>query len=195
MAWSFGIHFSSSSTLATVETDWLAQMSSAWTNGSHGVDTLFPTATILETVKTAQLTVVTISGVDKIREVATQEDNPALAGLSANASLPDQNVILVSLRTGLPGRENRGRIHLPAPDVTLVTAGELGTTPTTRVSTAIAALLTGMGGAGHQAVVLTSVKTKAGTAVGSFRSINFPETDRIIRTLRARARPRVAVYL
>jgi hypothetical protein len=193
--WSFTINFSSSATVATVETDWLAQMSSAWTNGTHGIETLFPSGTILETTSTAQLAIVHIGTVDKLREVATREDNPALAGTSANAALPDQNAILVSLRTDLPGKENRGRIHLPAPDVTLVTAGELGTTPTTRVSTAIAALLTGMGGAGHQAVVLTAVLTKAGTPVGNTRSINFPETDRIIRTVRARNKSRKAIYL
>lgn len=193
--WSFTINFSSSATVATVETDWLAQMSSAWTNGTHGIETLFPVATVLETVSTAQLAIVTVGTVQKLREVATREDNPALPGTSANAALPDQNAILVSMRTDLPGKENRGRIHLPAPDVTLVTAGELGTTPTTRVSTAIAALLTGMGGAGHQAVVLTAVLTKIGTPVGNTRSINFAETDRIIRTVRARNKSRKAVYL
>ncbi len=194
-SWSFRINFSSSSAAAAVEADWLAQITSFWTNGSHGVETLFPTATVLETTSTTSLTLVSISGVDKLRSGVIVSDNPALAGTSANAGLPDQNAVLVSLRTGLSGREARGRIHLPAPDETLVTTGELGTTPTTRVSTAMAALLSGMGGAGHQAVVLTYVKPKTGTAVGSTRSITFAETDRVVRTLRGRVKSRQAVYL
>lgn len=194
-AWSTGLHFSSSASVATVEADWLAQSISLWTNGTHGLETLFPTTTLLETTETSQLSIVTVGAVQKLRAVAVRSDNPALPGTSANASLPDQNTILVSLRTDLPGKENRGRMHLPAPDETLVTAGELGTTPTTRVSTAIAALLSGMGGAGHQAVVVTAVQSKIGTPVGNTRSINFAETDRVIRSQRGRTKSRVAVYL
>lgn len=193
--WSFTMNFSSSASLATVENDWLTQVSSFWTNGTHGVETLFPVATVLETTSTAQLSIVTVGAVQKLREVGKRTDNPALPGTSVNASMPDQNVILVSLRTDLPGKENRGRIHLPAPDVTLVTAGELGSTPATRVTTATTALLSGMGGAGHQAVVLTAVLTKIGTPVGNTRSINFAETDRIVRTLRGRNKSTVAVYV
>lgn len=193
--WSVTMNFSSSAALATVETDWLAQASSFWTNGTHGVETLFPVATTLETTTTAQLSIVTVAGIQKLREVGKRSDNPALPGTSANASMPDQNAILVSLRTDLPGKENRGRIHLPAPDVTLVTAGELGSTPATRVTTATAALLSGMGGAGHQAVILTAVLTKAGTPVGNTRSVNFAETDRVVRTVRGRTKSRAAVYV
>lgn len=194
-SWSFRMNFSSSSPVATVEADWLAQITSLWTNGSHGIETLFPTATVLETTRTASLVVVTIAGVDKLRETAVSLDSPALAGTSANASLPDQNAIVVSLRTAVPGREGTGRVRLPAPDETLVTTSELQSTPSTRVSTAFNALLSGMGGAGHQAVILTAVKTKAGTAVGSFRNVNNAETDRVIRNLRIRTKSRKAVYV
>lgn len=194
-AWSFRIYHSSSSSVATVEADWLTQVTSFWTNGSHGVETLFPTGTILEQTKTEQITVVTISGVDKLRSVGQVFDNPALAGTSANASLPDQNVVLVSQRTAVPGREGRGRFHLPAPDETLVTAGEMGTTPTTRVTTASIALRTGMGGSGHTQVLVTAVKPKTGTAVGTTRAVTFEETDRVVRTLRGRVKSRKAVYL
>lgn len=194
-SWSFRMNFSSTAPIATVENDWLTQVTSSWTNGSHGIETLFPTATVLETTRTAQLAVVTIGTVDKLRETSVRSDNPALAGTSANASMPDQNAILVSLRTALPGRENRGRIHLPAPDVTLVTASELSSVSATRVSTSFIALLGGMGGSGHQMVVLTATKSKAGTAVGSTRSVTTIETDRIVRTVRARNKRERAVYV
>lgn len=194
-AWSMRIHYSSTATLSTVEADWLAQVDSFWTNGSHGVETLFPTGTTVAQTKTESLAVVPVGAVDKIRATGLLFDNPALAGTSSNASLPDQNVILVSLRSITPGREGRGRFHLPAPDETLVTTGELGSTPATRVTTAANALRSGMGSAGHTEVVLTYTKTKIGSPVGSFHAVVDEETDRVIRTLRGRVKSRKAVYI
>jgi hypothetical protein len=193
--WSISIGHSSSASVSAVESDWAAQVSSAWTNGTHGIETLFPTATVLDVTRTDALHLVTISGVDKLRVNGVAQDTLTLAGTSANPSLPEQNAVLVSERTVFPGREGRGRVHLPAPDVTLVTAGELGTTPTTRVSTAMEALRAGMAAAGHQPVIITYKKTLIGTPVGNTRDITFVETDRIIRTVRARNKSRTAVYL
>lgn len=192
--WSFRMHMSSAASVSQVELDWATQINSAWTNGSHGVDTLFPTATVLDLVKTSQLAIVTVGAVQKLRATLIAQDVVSLPGTSANASLPDQNVILVSLRTATPGKEGRGRIHLPAPDETLVTAGEMGATPTTRVSTSIEALRAGMASAGHTPVVVTEVLTKIGTPVGTFKPITLVETDRVIRTLRGRVKSRAAVY-
>jgi len=193
--WSFSIHFSSGHTTAQVEADWLAQASSFWTNGAHGVDTLFPVATTLQTTRTASLAVVAVGPINKLREQQVVFDNPALAGTSANPSLPDQNAILVSLRTAVPGRVGRGRIHLPAPDETLVVASELTAVSATRVSTSVQALLTGMGAAGHQAVLVTAVLTKTGVPVGNVTNVNFAETDRIVRTMRTRNKRERAVYV
>lgn len=194
-AWSLRLHFTSTASLAGIEADWLAQFTSFWTNGSHGVETLFPTGTTVTQTKSESLTVVTVGAVDKIRATGQAFDVTALAGASSNAALPDQNVVLVSLRTATPGREGRGRFHLPAPDETLVTAGLLGSTPTTRVTTASTALRTGMGAAGHTEALVTYTKTKIGTAVGSFTVVNKEETDQVIRTLRGRVKSRQASYL
>lgn len=193
--WSLRTHFASSSTTGQVEIDWLAQVTSAWTNGTHGIETLFPTATTLQTTKTEKLQVFTVGTVDKLRAIEFGLDNPALAGTSSNAALPDQNATLVSLLTGLPGKENRGRFRLPAIDETLVTTGVIGTTPATRVSTACNALRTGMGAAGHTMVVVTYKVTKIGTPVGSNRPITACETDRVVRTLRGRVKSKKAIYV
>lgn len=193
--WSTRLHYSSTAALATVEADWLAQVTSFWTNGTHGVETLFPTGTTVAEVKTESLAVVTVGAVDKIRATGLAFDLPALAGTSSNASLPDQNAVLVSLRSATPGREGRGRFHLPAPDETLVTTGELGNVPATRVTTASTALRTGMGAAGHTEIVLTYVKTKIGTPVGAFVVVTKEETDQVIRTVRGRVKTRPASYV
>lgn len=193
--WSLRTHFASSLTTGQVEIDWLAQVTSAWTNGSHGIETLFPVATTIQTTKTEKLQVFTVSGVDKLRAVEFGLDNPALPGTSANAALPDQNATLVSLLTGLPGKENRGRFRLPAIDETLVTLGVIDSTPATRVSTSMNALRTGMNGAGHTMVIVTYVKTKIGTPVGANRPVTACETDRVVRTLRGRVRSEKAIYV
>lgn len=185
---------SSASSVSTVEADWTTQFNSAWTNAAHGLETLFPTTTVADLTRTDQLVIVTIGTVQKLRVSAIAQDVVNLPGTSANASLPDQNVVLVSLRSATPGKEGRGRIHLPAPDETLVTTGEMGLTPSTRVSTAIEALRAGMQSNGHTPVVITEKLTLIGTPVGTTHPITLVETDQVIRTLRGRVKSRPAVY-
>src|SRR5690348_731831 len=108
--WSLRWGVVSASTVSTVEGAWSTQVSAAWTDATHGLQTLFPAGTTLNLVKTEQLQVVSISSVDKLRVTAIAQDPLALAGTSANPSLPEQNAILVSLRTATPGREGRGRV-------------------------------------------------------------------------------------
>lgn len=193
--WSIRLHFSSTSSVASVNTSWTAAVSDLWTNGTYGADLLFPPATTVTEAKTEELTVVTIGAVDKLRSVAQTFSVLALAGTSPSPGLPDQNVVLVSLRTATPGREGRGRIHLPGPREDLVTAGLFSSTYATRVSTACAAVRTAMAAAGHVQAVVTYAKTKAGTPVGSFRVVNLEETDEVVRTLRGRVKSRKAIYV
>ena len=193
--WSFRLHYSSASPLATVQADFLAQGNAWWTDGTHGVETLFPATTTLDLVKTESLQVVTIGGVDKIRASGIAFNTAGLVGTGVGDSLPDQNTVLVSLRTPVPGREGRGRFHLPAPIEGIVASGETDATPITRVTTACTALRTGMAGLGHSQVILSYVKSKTGVPVGSFTVVTKEETDRVVRTLRGRVRTRPAVYL
>jgi hypothetical protein len=193
--WSLTLGVVSSATVSTVEGDWATQVTSAWTDGTHGLEALFPAGTTVTLLRTEQLHVVTIGTVDKLRVNGIAEDPVALAGTAVGAALPEQNTILVPLRTSTPGREGRGRVHLPAPDETIVTAGELGSTQATRVSTAIEALRAGMAAAGHVPSLITAVKTTTGTAVGTTKPIVLVETDRVIRTMRIRNKSRAAVYV
>jgi hypothetical protein len=119
---------------------------------------------------------------------------PAVAGTNANGALPDQNAVLVSLRSGLPGKSNRGRVHLPAPSVNLVSAGKLASADAAKVSARFNGLLTGMIAAGHNPVIATYVVTKTGRPVGSTSPIIVAETDEVIRTLRTRNKSTAAIY-
>lgn len=197
-SWSFRMHFTSGSSVSAVESSWLTAMTAAWSTIANPLKAIYPSGTILETTKTEALSVVTLATtppVDKLRAVGISSDNPAIAGTSANPAMNDQDAIVVSLRTALPGRENRGRIHLPAPDRTLVTASEIDATTAAHVSTAIIGVLTSMTAAGAVPVVVTYTKSKAGTAVGSTRAITTAETDRVLRSARMRSKHRKAVYV
>lgn len=190
--WSFRQHFDSSAVIATIQADWFSQINSFWTNGTHGVETLYPTGTILDLTSTSAL-----AGVP-FREGAHQSATAALAGTSADDGLPEQNVILVSLRGADVGKKNRGRIHLPAPVETAAVGSELTNILGTRVSTAIGALYDGMRLAGHTPVVYNTKVSKVPTVdpvAQTTKVIVTEEVDRILRTQRRRTRAKRAVYV
>jgi hypothetical protein len=192
--WSFRQYYTSGGSVAAVEADWLAQIDSWWLNGSHGLETLFPAGTTVETTKTAGIAVVSIGGIDKLREVSINFDNPALVGTATGDPMAEQCAILVSLRTATGGKEGRGRNHLPAPDETLAVGGELTLVTAQRATAAFLALKAGMAAAGHTQVLATEVKPKTGTAVGTTKPVTEIETDRIVRTQRVRNKGRRAIY-
>lgn len=196
--WSLRIHFTSGSSVTAVETDWKTAMTAAWSTVGNPINAVLPTTTVLNEFKTEALTVVTVSGsppVNKLRAVAQSIDTVSIAGTSSNPALPDQNAILVTLRGPLPGKENNGRIHLPAPDQTLVTAGAISSTVAGHMSTAINGALSSMASAGHSSCVATYVLSKTLRAVGTTSAVNAALTDEVIRTVRARAKSRKAVYV
>jgi hypothetical protein len=190
--WSFRQHFDSSAVIATIQADWFAQLNSFWTNGTHGVETLYPTGTILDLSKTSAL-----SGLP-FREGAQQSATMALPGTSADDGMPEQVCILVSLRGADAGKKNRGRIHLPAPVETAAVGSELTNTLGTRVSTAIGALYDGMRLAGHNPVIYNTKVSKVPTVdpvAQTIKTIVTEEVDRILRTERRRTRSKRAVYV
>jgi hypothetical protein len=192
------MHFTSNAAVGVVAADWNSHMGGAWTSGASALDLIFPVGTTLDETLVASLQVVSFAGpppVDKLREVLSSSPTISDPGTSANPALPDQNAILVSLRAAGNSREDRGRIHLPAPDQTLVTLNEISSTVAGHVSTAIDGVRTNMAANGHTMVLATYKLTKTGTAVGSTRPVVKVETDRIIRTVRMRNKRERAIYV
>ena len=190
--WSFRQHFDSSAVIATIQADWFAQLNSFWTNGSHGVETLYPTGTILDFTQTSELVGL------PFREGPQQSATAALPGTSTDDGMPEQTCILVSLRGSDAGKKNRGRLHLPAPVETAAVGSELTLVLATRVSAAIGALFDGMRLAGHNPVVYNTKISKVPTVdpvPQTTKSIVTEEADRILRTQRRRTRGKLAVYI
>lgn len=193
-SWSCRQHFSSSAVLATVETDWKNAVSALWTSGANALQAFYPTTTVLTGTKTYTMSV--IAGTPgKIIAVAGATDALSLAGTSANDGLPDQNSVLVSLRTAGLGPNNRGRTKLPAVDETIVVGDLLGTTPAGKISTAMTALRSTMAAAGHTQVLWNDRSTARDPAIGTTKVVTLSEVDRVIRTQRNRVRKEAAIYV
>jgi len=190
--WSFRQHFDSSAILATISADWSNQIQFAWTDGTVGLEVLYPTGTLLNLTTVAQL-----DGVP-YREGAKLSTTQTLAGTLATDSLPEQNCILVSLRGVNVGKKNRGRIHLPAPAEDMAVGGLLGDTPSARASAAVDALYGDMRSAGHTPIVYNTKISKVPTVdpvIQTSKVIISQEVDRVLRTQRRRTAGRRAVYV
>ncbi|HKW42517.1 MAG TPA: hypothetical protein VJN39_14810 [Gemmatimonadales bacterium] len=192
LTWSFRQHFNSTSSIATVSADWSAHLVTWWTDGTNGMQGIYPTGTTFDLS-----TVAALSGVP-FREGAKLEQTHSLAGALSTDSLPEQSCIVVSLRAAEVGRKNRGRIHYPAPAEDKVTGGVLNSTESTHVSTATNVLYAAMRAAGHDPVIYNSHVSKVPSVdpvVQTLKSIATEEIDRNIRTQRRRTRKRRPLYV
>lgn len=192
--WSFRQNFSSAAALATVQADWFAQVVAAWTDGAHGLQTLYPTTTSLERTRTYAL-FLTLGPPIKVKASAAAENAAVHAGTSANDGLPDQDATVVSLRTAGVGVNNRGRTYLPALDETIVTGDLIGAVQATRVTTAMTALRAGMAAAGHVQVIFNDKPTVLDPVTATTKPVTLCETDRVMRTQRRRVRKEAPLYV
>lgn len=192
--WSFRQNFSSAAALATVQSDWAAQAASAWTDGTHGLQTLYPTTTVFTLARTYAL-FLTLGPPIKVKASAAAQNTFSHAGTSANDGLPDQDAVVVSLRTAGVGVNNRGRTFLPAIDETIVTGDLIGNTQATRVTTAMTALRAGMAAAGHVQVIFNDHPTVLDPVTATTKPVTSCETDRVVRTQRRRVDKAVAQYV
>jgi len=192
--WTIRQKFSSSALLATVQADWAAEIAAVWTNGTYGLQGLYPTTTILQGATTYQMAL-TLG--PPIKEVASAAATSAFshAGVSANDGLPDQDAVLVSLRTAGTGPNNRGRTYLPAIDETIVVGDIIGNTPATQVTTAMTALRAGMAAAGHVQVIWNHEPTRRDPVIQTTKVVTSCKTDRVVRTQRRRVRKELAQYV
>jgi len=193
-SWTVRQKFSSAALLATVQADWAAQIVAAWTNGTYGLQGLYPTTTILQQATTYQMAL-TLG--PPIKEVASASATSAFshAGVSTNDGLPDQDAVLVSLRTAGIGPNNRGRTFLPACDETLVVGDIMANTQAAQVTTAMTALRAGMAAAGHTQVIWNHEPTRRDPVIQTTKPVTSCVTDRVIRTQRRRSRKELHQYV
>lgn len=111
-----------------------------------------------------------------------------VSGSSASAALPNQCAIVVTLKSGIPGRSNRGRAYLPMGCAgILANDGQLTSTQAGTIATAFASMLTAVksGIAPIQPVV-------ASPTHGSSKNLVSVSVDTRFDVQRRRARSQVA---
>lgn len=186
--WSTGVHVSSSADIITALTDWSAQVVSAWTNGTHGLEALYAVSTVLDTISAIQLG-------PTMNEVQRLDGPTTLPGTDATQEGANQLAILVSLRNAFSGARNRGRMYLPSPAEDTVDEGILGGTQATRVSTAIIALFTGMRTSGYTFFVFNRTSHPHDLVPFTKKTVTSEKVDKVLRTQRRRIRKELAQYV
>lgn len=154
--WSFGNHITSSQPIGTLLTTWSNAWTAAWTDGTHGLQTIYPTTTVMQSFTVARLN-------GSMREVEKVNAASGLAGGSSDSSLPYMLAFLVSLRSNLIQKTNRGRIYLPAPVEGIVVNDVYTSAAATRVRDAIAAAYSAIRADGSTIFVTNMKKLKDDT--------------------------------
>jgi len=116
---SFGWHDSNSIGLGASHT-----LATAWINDLWSGVLLTPgIGTVMEPgVVVTKVTTYALDALVPYHTTAIAATDLALPGGSAADSLPQDLAVVVSMRTATPGRRGRGRIYLPAPNTTVLTA-------------------------------------------------------------------------
>jgi len=118
--WNFGLHGSSSASVAAVADSWAAALTEAWSGTgtpAGALQTYYPEEVVLGTATAAALSATTG------QQLARADVDVNLPGTSVAEMLPPQCAVVVSLRTPVANRTGRGRFYLPAPAVNAVAAG------------------------------------------------------------------------
>lgn len=111
--WISTLHTSSAATLSAAHSAWTTFVSSI-VSGALGI--VWPVATSITNLQTVQLDPATG------RQAAQTSSSVALAGTAVGAVLSPRDSIVLSLRSILPTKAGRGRMYLPGPASTFMSA-------------------------------------------------------------------------
>lgn len=155
-SWSFGWHITSNQTPDALLTTWSNAWIATWTDGTHGLQTLYNTTTTI-----SYFTVATLNA--SMKQTAKVELVSAQPGTSSDTPLPDEDAVLVSLRSPSIQKHGRGRTFLPAPVEGIVDTGLYTNTAMTRVKTAVSAVRSAITADGSTQFVTNDHVLKDGT--------------------------------
>jgi hypothetical protein len=155
--WSTRMHITSpqseAALLATVSAAWAA----AWAHGTYGFRIVYPTTTGIDSVTMYTLDAA-LKGVSKSVQAIPD------VGLSAVDTEPWEVAIDVELRNGGLRPDQRGRIKLPAPDVTVFTANVMDTTIQGHLKSAVSDVFAAIRADGSTVFTYPRKATKRGVA-------------------------------
>jgi hypothetical protein len=131
--WTTGVHVTSAQSESALATTWRNAVLNFWLDPAHGVQTLYPTGTVLTETSVATLNAT-------MHEVTKTTTPTAAAGTSTADTLPFQEAVCISLRGNSVQKTGRGRMFLPALAEDQVNNDVVIGAATARISTAIKAV-------------------------------------------------------
>lgn len=155
-SWSFSLHTTGELSLAAAHTSWTDSTGTAWTGGLDGV--MAPDVVMTE-VSTAELDVTT--GGQTTRVIG----DVSRPGVDAGSMLPFQCAPAVSFRTAFATRWGRGRLYLPPPAASVLSAGRLSEVAQDVILGAMQALFAGLQGDGLTPVIWSRTRLETTTIV------------------------------
>lgn len=132
-SWSFTLHTEGSLSVGDANSAWSDALTAGWV-GSALVEDVYENSTILDTATTAGINPATDGQTTRVTATVS------LAGSITGNQLPYQVAVVISLQTDTATRHGRGRLYLPAPDVSMCTNGGLSSTCLTNLDAGFTAL-------------------------------------------------------
>jgi len=157
--WSTSRHISSTQSETALLTTWQNAWTAAWTDGAHGLETMYPIAT-----KITEFLCTTLN--PDMTDRSTSQVGVNIPGTNAGASLPSQISVVVSWRSARVGRHYRGHQSLAAPAEDQVVNDLLTGPGTIRVTAAMNAIKTAIQSDGSTIFGFNRLPLANGTPVG-----------------------------
>lgn len=181
-SWTWAWNVTSSQTPSALTTTMVAALTDMWTNGSYGLDSQYPTTTVMD-----QVEVITLNGT--YRHMSKTTGNLALAGTSSDNGLPNTTTMVIHKQSPGLQRYQRGYTRLPAPVEGIVVNGVYTSTAVTRFGNAMRAVRNAIAADGSTVFVhLGKTAAKDGTPAYSKTVITTVEASNKPGTLRPRTR-------
>lgn len=180
--WTTAFHLSASDPPSTVLTNLATNVTSLWTDGTHGLETLYKTTTILDSVEVillnANLGYQQRFGPTVLSLAGTSTDNPGA----------DIDSVVVSLRTANVGPGEIGKMKLPSVVEGAIVNGELDATPQARIGNAMRAFRTAMTSGGQVWFIFNKEVTISKPVIRTRSTIINAEVSNIVGTVRKRVK-------
>jgi len=153
--WSTGMHITSNQSESALSTTWSNAIQNLWTDGTNGIETLFPIPTSLTSVSVATLNAT-------MHELTKAVTPKIIAGTSTADTLPFQEAVVISLRGNSVRKNGRGRMYLPALAEDQVNNDAVIGAAGTRLKAAFTALFAAINADGSTVFVFPRKDTKGG---------------------------------
>lgn len=177
--WSFTLHTEGVISVGDANTAWSTALTAGWV-GSNVVEDIYASDTIMDTASTASINPATDKQLTRVTATVSH------AGSITGNPLPYQVAVVISLQSDTATRAGRGRLYLPAPDVSMCVDGKLSSTALTNIDGGFTALFDSLNTSGltpvirnrtaHSSITITAARVGSVFDTQRRRRNKIPET-------------------